>query len=122
MAESRQLGIPNWKAIKRVQSFTLVWMALEVTVALFAAIRAKSVALIVGHTIPREDKAELIKLVRSHNHTRILSLRRHGDAAVTGADHSLESALGPDALLEAVKIVLNGRGRSDTALSDSLNC
>lgn len=45
MAESRQFAIPNWKAIKRIQSFTLIWMTLEVAVALFAAIRAKSVAL-----------------------------------------------------------------------------
>ncbi len=46
MAESRQVTtVPNWKPIKRIQWFTVAWMAMEVAIALFAAVRARSVAL-----------------------------------------------------------------------------
>ena len=62
--------------------------------------------VIVGHSIPRKDKATLIEQIRMHNHTRILSLRRPGEDAIPGADFSVESSEGPDTLLTAVKSVL----------------
>jgi len=62
--------------------------------------------VIVGHSIPRKDAKALIEKVRSHNHTRILSLRRQGDEPVPGADHSVEPSEGPDVLLAAVKSAL----------------
>ena len=46
MVESQQIAsISNWKPIRRIQWFTLVWMVLEVAIALTAAIRSRSVAL-----------------------------------------------------------------------------
>jgi len=68
--------------------------------------------VIVGHSIPQKDKAALIEQVRTHNHTRILSLRRQGDVPMPGADLSLESSEGPDALLEAVKAVFGKNSAS----------
>jgi len=62
--------------------------------------------VIVGHSIPRKDTTALIEQVRSHNHTRILSLRRQGQEAVSGADYSVESSEGPDVLIAAVKAAL----------------
>ena|SRR5215471_9458288 len=62
--------------------------------------------VIVGHSIPRKDTTALIEQVRSHNHPRILSLRRQGEGAIPGADYSVESSQGPDVLLAAVKAAL----------------
>jgi DNA-binding response OmpR family regulator len=71
--------------------------------------------VIIGHSIPQKDTTALIERVRTHNHTRILSLRRQGEEPIQGADYSVESAQGPDALLEAVKAAL---GRKSTAGTD----
>jgi DNA-binding response OmpR family regulator len=62
--------------------------------------------VIVGHSIPRKDTTALIEQVKSHNHTRILSLRRQGEEAIPGADYSVESSEGPDVLLAAVRTAL----------------
>ena len=61
---------------------------------------------IIGHSIPTSDRIALINQLRTHNHTRVLALRRHGDEHVPGADHSIEPSLGADALIEAVRTVL----------------
>ena len=68
--------------------------------------------VIVGHSIPRKDTTALIEQIRMHNHTRVLSLRRQGDNAIPGADLSVESSEGPDALLAAVKAVLGEKSAS----------
>jgi len=68
--------------------------------------------VVVGHSIPQADRAALIQQVRTHNHTRILSLRRQGEGPVTEADHCVESSLGPDAFIEAVKTVLGKQSAS----------
>ena len=68
--------------------------------------------VIVGHSIPRKDKAALIEQIRMHNHTRVLSLRRQGEDSIPGADLSVESSEGPDALIAAVKTVLGKNSAS----------
>jgi DNA-binding NtrC family response regulator len=68
--------------------------------------------VIVGHSIPRKDKATLIETIRMHNHTRILSLRRPGEDAIPESDLSVESSEGPDTLLTAVKSVLGKNSAS----------
>lgn len=116
------LSISYDESLLRTREWILKSAGFEVTSALGykqASAHAMNNAfdlVIVGHSIPRDDKTEIVNLVKSHNHTRILSLRRHGDAPVTGVDHSVESSLGPDALLEAVKTLLN---RNPSAASDS---
>ena len=68
---------------------------------------------IIGHSIPKSDRTALIKQLRKHNQARILTLRRHGDEHVPGADHSIEASLGADALLEAVRTTLDQESSSD---------
>ena len=70
--------------------------------------------VVIGHSIPQSDRAALIQQVRTHNHTRILSLRRQGEEPVTDADHCVESSLGPDAFIAAVKTVLGNESDSAT--------
>jgi DNA-binding response OmpR family regulator len=41
---------------------------------------------ILGHSIPDEDKRELIKVFRVHCSAPVLALRRHGENAPDGAD------------------------------------
>jgi hypothetical protein len=38
-------AVPNWKAITRLEWFTVVWMTVEVAIAFIAAVRSGSVAL-----------------------------------------------------------------------------
>lgn len=46
MIESMQVAAaPNWKAITRLEWFTVVWMTVEVAIAFIAAVRSGSVAL-----------------------------------------------------------------------------
>ena len=68
--------------------------------------------VIVGHSIPRHDRIALIEQARTHNHTRILSLRRQGEEPIPEVDHWVESAEGPDVLIAAVKAAL--REKSDS--------
>src|SRR5689334_19414353 len=67
---------------------------------------------IIGHSIPKSDRMALLKQLRTHNHTRILALRRQGEEHIDGVDHSIEPFLGPDALLEAVRTTLAQRSSS----------
>jgi DNA-binding response OmpR family regulator len=62
---------------------------------------------VIGHSIPKKDQAALVRQLRSHNHTRVLSLRRPGDEPLSGVDHTVEASLGAEALVEAVKILLH---------------
>jgi len=68
--------------------------------------------VIIGHSIPRNDRVALIEQVRAHNHTRILSLRRQGEEPIAGVHHSVESAEGPDVLIAAVKATLGQKSAS----------
>jgi DNA-binding response OmpR family regulator len=42
--------------------------------------------LILGHSIPSEDKKELIDMFRQHCPSPVLALRRHGENTPDGAD------------------------------------
>ena len=66
--------------------------------------------IILGHSIPHDDQQSLLDVMRSHNHSRILLLRRPGDPVVADVDYSLEAWEGPEALLSVVKKALKIRG------------
>ena len=68
--------------------------------------------VIIGHSIPRNDRVALIEQVSAHNHTRILSLRRQGEEPIAGVHHSVEYAEGPDVLIAAVKAALGQKSPS----------
>lgn len=63
--------------------------------------------LIIGHSIPPRDKAALVKVVRDHDHTRVLALLRAGEMPLAEADLSIDAWEGPDVLLTAVQRVLD---------------
>src|SRR5690348_1632528 len=48
--------------------------------------------VIIGHSIPRNDRLSLIERIKMHNHTRILSLRRQGEEPISGVHYSVESS------------------------------
>jgi DNA-binding NtrC family response regulator len=70
--------------------------------------------VIIGHSIPREDKEALLKVVRNHKDIPVLSLRRVGDAPLPGVDHAIETWDGPEALLTAVRHLLSKKPDSES--------
>lgn len=69
--------------------------------------------VVIGHSIPRNDRLALIEQIKTHNHTRILSLRRQGEEPISGVHHSVESSEGPDVLIAAVKAALREKPGAD---------
>ncbi len=65
---------------------------------------------ILGHSIPHEDKKELIALFRSHCHAPILSLLREGEEIVDGADYQA-SPDDPKKLIEVIQEIIPNRSR-----------
>ena len=61
---------------------------------------------IMGHSIERKDKIALIKEFKKRSQAPVLSLLRHGDGPLPEADHWVEAAEGPTALLQAVRTAL----------------
>jgi DNA-binding NtrC family response regulator len=59
--------------------------------------------VIIGHSIPRKDKSELIGAAKKHCNCPVLSIRRHGDLPHPGADFSVDSLSGPQMLINEVK-------------------
>lgn len=64
---------------------------------------------IMGHSIERKDKVALIKEFKKYSQAPVLSLLRHGDGPLPEADHWVEAAEGPSALLQAVRTALGKR-------------
>ena len=63
--------------------------------------------VIVGHTIPEEDKRQLMAGIRRVSTARIICLQRHpADGFVTGADFHVQAD--PDRLLSLIADVLAG--------------
>jgi|SRR5579864_6819773 len=63
--------------------------------------------ILLGHSIPRREKEEILSEVRRLcPSARVLSIRAHGEAQVAQVDYSVSSHDGPEALISAVKQVL----------------
>ena len=78
--------------------------------------------VIIGHSLPSRDSSALITQIRSHNHTRILSLRRPGESSAPGVDHSVDSS-SAEALIEAVHTALQSRnGKAKGAKGKCAGC
>ncbi len=68
------------------------------------ACRATSFDLImVGHSIPLEERKKLVKELRVICDTPVLALLRPNEPRLAGADHCLDSAENPALLLEKVR-------------------
>ena len=61
---------------------------------------------IIGHSIPKQHKLALIHEIRKYCPAPVLSILRHGEHSLPEADHVVDSAEGPDALVRAVKEIL----------------
>ena len=70
--------------------------------------KSKFDLIIVGHSIPKNDKQEVVKQIRQLSSAPVLSIRRHGEEPLPEATYSIASIAGPEALLEAVKEALRG--------------
>src|ERR1041385_4328019 len=65
---------------------------------------------ILGHSIPHEDKKELIALFRAHCPAPILSLLRDGEQIVDGAEYQA-SPDDPNRLIEVIEEIIRNRSR-----------
>lgn len=68
--------------------------------------------VIIGHSIPHEDREALLKVLRKEADCRVLSLQRPGDPSLPGVDHSIDAWDGPDALISAVRKTLGAKAPS----------
>lgn len=66
---------------------------------------------LLGHSIPRSDKQELVSTFRQHCPGPIISLRRNaGEELVDGADYHIEPD--PEPLLKLVRRIFGDGGKS----------
>ena len=70
--------------------------------------KSKFDLIIVGHSIPKNDKRDVVKQIRQLSSAPVLSIRGHGEEPLPEATYSIDSIAGPEALLEAVKEALRG--------------
>lgn len=59
--------------------------------------------ILLGHTIPRAEKRKILPELKKHCPAPVLSIRAHGDLPIPGADYSVDSHDGPEALISAVR-------------------
>jgi len=62
--------------------------------------------VLIGHSIPREDKQALAQEAKMHSKAKILSVLRPTTPPLAEADYSVKSEDGPEALLVAVRKAL----------------
>ena len=73
-----------------------------------AALRCRDEAdlLVLGHSVPRDKKQEVIKCFRKHSQAPILSLLRPGQDKLPEADFAVE-AFNPVEFVQAVQTILS---------------
>lgn len=67
--------------------------------------------VVVGHSIPLEQRKWLLKEVRGHCATPVLALRRAGEPPLPDADYTFDSTESPALLLETVINILRPKTR-----------
>ena len=74
--------------------------------------RLRSFDLVVlGHSIPTRDKEAIVAAIHSYCDTPILSIRRHGYPPIAEAAYSVDSAEGPEALLQEIARAFGAKER-----------
>jgi DNA-binding NtrC family response regulator len=68
--------------------------------------------VVVGHSIPLDQRKWLLKEVRGRCATPVLALRRAGEPPLTEADYTFDSTESPALLLETVVNILRPKARS----------
>jgi DNA-binding NtrC family response regulator len=59
--------------------------------------------VVLGHTIPLDDKAEMVNIFRQNSSSPILSVRRSDESLLPETEYAVNALAGPEALLDAVK-------------------
>jgi DNA-binding response OmpR family regulator len=67
--------------------------------------------VVIGHSMPPEERKWLLKELRDRCTAPVLALRRLGEQPLTGADYILDSTENPALLLEAVVNILRPKAR-----------
>ncbi len=80
--------------------------AVGFSAALHACEKGRFDLMIMGHSIPPNDKAAMIKQLRAVCETPILALRRPNEAPVNGAEYNLDSG-DPERFLNYIKEITN---------------
>jgi len=62
--------------------------------------------IVLGHSVPRDDKLTLIELVRASCKASVLSIRKQNDPPLRQAEFSIDSSNEPEMLVVAVKLAL----------------
>src|SRR5579864_2263042 len=62
--------------------------------------------VVIGHSIPTQEKKVLLESIQKRCGTPVLALYRRGEGKLEGADYVLDSSEGPAALLERVTDIL----------------
>jgi DNA-binding NtrC family response regulator len=108
----RILSVSYDEPILRTRQYVLEEAGFEVVSALGFADAAKLTQgghydlLLVGHTLPHNDKTALIRMARQHCDCAVVSIYKHGMPAHPDADFAVDSNDGPRALIAAVKAAL----------------
>jgi CheY-like chemotaxis protein len=63
--------------------------------------------ILMGHSMPQQDKAALIAIIRKHCPAPVMSIRKHGEQPLPEADFSLDSHAGPAVFVDEVKAALS---------------
>lgn len=67
--------------------------------------------VVIGHSIPLEQRRFLVRELRLRCETPLLGLKRPGEPLVQGVDYVFDSTLNPDRLLETVVSILDAARR-----------
>src|SRR5689334_15575904 len=66
-------------------------------------IRPRFDLVVLGHTIPLDDRLELVKIFRQNSSSPILSVRRSDETLRPETEYSVDSLAGPQALVNAAR-------------------
>ena len=85
----------------------------EVSAALAASVGDEFDLIVLGHSIPREQRQSLISDLRGKCSTPILALTRHGETPLVEAEYLFDSSQSPALLLETVIGILRPNHSSE---------
>lgn len=113
MRKPRILSVSYDEAILRTRQYILEAAGFEVLSALGFADAAKIAQtgtydlLLLGHTLPYNDKTELVRLAKTHCDCAVVSVYKHGIDPHPDADVAVDSTDGPQAMIDAVNKALS---------------
>ena len=116
-AMPRILSISYDKALLHTRAMMLSREGFEVesavgfTAAIQACKKGKFDLVIMGHSIPSEDKAAIVKQLRAVCATPILALRRPNEPPIKTAEYNLDSG-DPQSFLSYIKEITNHKAHS----------